>query len=171
MQAKKLTRFTPLCDHERASERSVKRPTGTAAPEKPEHERTTPCAMPKHFPPEKLPDPWLIDSEYFLNQLANIRELALKVPFRNDNYQQTNTVVDALWRLEQQLRYLLHLHRDGQRAFAAKAESQISQRHQAEKDALEKNIKARKRFRNTPAFAVCANKQKTHGHVRKRATE
>jgi hypothetical protein len=79
-------------------------------------------AMPENFPPKKLPDPWLIDSEYLLRQLALIRELALKVPFTNESYQPTNSVVDAIWRLEQQLRYLLHLHRQGQRAFAEKAD-------------------------------------------------
>jgi hypothetical protein len=75
------------------------------------------------FTPDKLPDPWLIDSEYLLRQLASIRELALKVPFTNESYQPTNTVVDAIWRLEEQLRYLLYLHREGQRAFAQKANS------------------------------------------------
>ena len=77
----------------------------------------------KAFTPDKLPDPWLIDSEYLLRQLASIRELAFKVPFTNESYQPTNTVADAIWRLEEQLRYLLHLHRDGQRAFAQKADS------------------------------------------------
>jgi hypothetical protein len=125
-------------------------------------------AMPENFPPEKLPEPWLIDSEYLLRQLASIRELALKVPFTNDSYQPTNTVVDAIWRLEEQLRYLLHLHRDGQRAFAAKADEQmnardqaetdheqISARHQAETAALEKNIAARTAFRKSANFLAC----------------
>jgi len=40
----------------------------------------------------------------------------------NASYQPTNVVVDAIWRLEQQLRYLLHLHREGQHAFAQKAD-------------------------------------------------
>jgi hypothetical protein len=86
-------------------------------------------AMPENFPPQKLPEPWLIDSEYLLRQLALIRELALKVPFTNESYQPTNTVVDAIWRLEEQLRYLLHLHREGQRAFANKANKAYKPEH------------------------------------------
>jgi hypothetical protein len=107
------------------------------------------------FTPDKLPDPWLIDSEYLLRQLALIRELALKVPFTNESYQPTNTIVDAIWRLEQQLRYLLHLHRDGQREFATKSEQRIAARHQAEKDALEKNSSARATFRKSAHFLTC----------------
>jgi hypothetical protein len=70
--------------------------------------------------PDKLPDPFLIDSEHFLQELARIRSLALAVPMTLESYGPTNTIVDALWRLEEQLRYLLRLHREGQRAFAQK---------------------------------------------------
>lgn len=112
-------------------------------------------AMPENFPPHKLPDPWLIDSEYLLKQLASIRELALKVPFTNESYQPTNTIVDAIWRLEEQLRYLLHLHRDGQREFATKSDQRIAVRHQAEKAALEKNTSARAEFRKSADFLAC----------------
>jgi hypothetical protein len=70
--------------------------------------------------PDKLPDPWLIDSAYLLKELARIPELALRVPITNESYQPTNTVVDALWRLEEQLRFLLRLHREGQWSFAKK---------------------------------------------------
>ncbi len=70
--------------------------------------------------PEQLPDPFLIDSEYFLQELARIRSLALAVPMSLETYGPTNTIVDALWRLEEHLRYLLRLHREGQRAFAQK---------------------------------------------------
>ena len=108
------------------------------------------------FTPDKLPDPWLIDSEYLLEQLARIRDLALKVPFTNESYQPTNTVVDAIWRLEEQLRYLLHLHREGQREFATKSDQRIAVRHQAEKDALDQNEAARAKFRQLPAFLACA---------------
>jgi hypothetical protein len=70
--------------------------------------------------PDKLPDPFLIDSEHFVQELARIRSLALAVPMSLETYGPTNTIVDALWRLEEQLRYLLRLHREGQRAFAQK---------------------------------------------------
>jgi hypothetical protein len=68
--------------------------------------------------PEKLPDPWLVDSEYLLKELSRIRELALRLPLTLEASLPINTVVDAVWRLEEQLRYLLHLHRAGQRSFA-----------------------------------------------------
>jgi hypothetical protein len=71
--------------------------------------------------PHHLPDPFLIDSEFLLRELARIRGLALNTPLHIDCILPTNTVVDALWRLEQQLRYLLKLHREGQRVFAQKA--------------------------------------------------
>jgi hypothetical protein len=77
--------------------------------------------------PDKLPNPWLVDSEHLLKELARIRELALQVPLHMDCVLPTNSVVDAIWRLEEQLRYLLHLHREGQRQFARKASSIIKQ--------------------------------------------
>ena len=76
---------------------------------------------PEILSPDKLPDPWLIDSEYLLGELARIRRLALLVPTTTkkiDLVMPVNTVIDAVWRLEEQLRYLLHLHREGQRSFA-----------------------------------------------------
>ena len=47
-----------------------------------------------------------MDRQVLLLQLAQIRELALKVPFTNESYPPTNTVVDAIWRLEERFRYL-----------------------------------------------------------------
>ena len=74
-----------------------------------------------HIAPQDLPDPWLVDSEHLLRELSRIRELALRIPLHMDCVLPTNTVVDAVWRLEEQLRFLLHLHRQGQRDFAQKA--------------------------------------------------
>src|SRR4051812_30895643 len=90
-------------------------------------DRHSPAASggPVAITPDRLPDPMLIDSEFLLGELARIRQLALLVPFTTralDMAMPINTVIDALWRLEQQLRYLLHLHREGQRQFARKAE-------------------------------------------------
>ena len=34
--------------------------------------------------PDKLPDPWLIDSEFLLKELARLRELVLRIPPHND---------------------------------------------------------------------------------------
>lgn len=74
---------------------------------------------------DRLPNPWLIDSEFLLGQLTWVRELVLRVPLTNASYQPVNAVVDALWRLEQQVRYLLALHREGQRAFARKHSKKV----------------------------------------------
>jgi hypothetical protein len=72
--------------------------------------------------PEHLPDPWLIDSAYLLKELSRIRELTLAIPLTMASSLPQNSVIDALWRLEEQLRYLLRLHAAGQSAFAQRAQ-------------------------------------------------
>ena len=76
---------------------------------------------PEGLTPDRLPDPWLFDSERLLAEMTRIRELILLVPVTMESFAPINTVVDAAWRLEQQLRFLLHLHREGQRSFAQKS--------------------------------------------------
>jgi hypothetical protein len=76
---------------------------------------------PESITPEKLPNPWLADSEWLLEELAKVRNAILGVPFSLTTSSDINSVVDRVWRLEQNLRYLLHLHRDGQRSFAKRA--------------------------------------------------
>ncbi len=74
-------------------------------------------------PPEKLPDPWLFDSEALLRELDRCRELVLQIPATTQAVHfASNIAIDALWNLSQHLRYLLHLHREGQRSFAKKAQ-------------------------------------------------
>ena len=80
-------------------------------------------AAPQIITPDKLPNPWLADSEWLLAELAKAREDALRLPWSVNNASNINSVIDRLWRLEQNLRYLLHLHCEGQRAFARKAEA------------------------------------------------
>ena len=75
----------------------------------------------KH-PPEKLPEPWLFDSESLLRELDRCRELVLQIPATTHAVHfASNIAIDAIWNLRETLRYLLHLHRDGQRQFAKKA--------------------------------------------------
>jgi hypothetical protein len=71
-------------------------------------------------PPEKLPDPWLFDSESLLRELDRCRELVLEIPITNPNATHfgINVAVTAIWNLRENLRYLLALHLEGQRAFA-----------------------------------------------------
>jgi hypothetical protein len=73
--------------------------------------------------PEQLPDPWLIDSAYLLKELSRIRELTLAIPLTMAASLPQNSVIDALWRLEEQLRYLLRLHAAGQSAFAQRSKT------------------------------------------------
>jgi hypothetical protein len=71
-------------------------------------------------PSEKLPDPWLFDSESLLRELDRCRELVLEIPITNPNATHfgISIAVTAIWNLRENLRYLLALHREGQRAFA-----------------------------------------------------
>jgi len=68
--------------------------------------------------PEKLPDPWLADSEWLLQELTKTRETILRIPFTLNNASDIKSAIDRIWHLETTLRYLLHLHREGQRSFA-----------------------------------------------------
>ena len=65
--------------------------------------------QPTHLRPDLgLPDPWQLDSEALLAELARIRELALRIPpTRNEQHGPINTVIDAIWYLEEQLRFCL----------------------------------------------------------------
>ncbi len=77
---------------------------------------------PNAHTPDKLPDPWLLESEYLLKQLSRIRELVLLIPCTADTYHPINTVVDAVWRLEGAAAFSSSSpSRDGQRLFARKA--------------------------------------------------
>jgi hypothetical protein len=98
-------------------------------------------AAPEIITPEKLPTPWLADSEWLLEELVKCREDALRLPWSLNNASNINSVIDRLWRLEQNLRYLLHLHCEGQRAFARKAEAQERKTRKAAKIAGEKVIR------------------------------
>jgi hypothetical protein len=93
-------------------------------------------------PPEKLPDPWLFDSESLLAELARCRELVNQISVENANatHFTINIAVDALWRLRENLRELLRMHREGQQAFAA-------QQADAERKAAKAGHKAAKVIR------------------------
>jgi hypothetical protein len=75
---------------------------------------------PGQLPPKKLPDPWLFDSEALLNQLDRCREIIMNIPISDpqSTHFGINRAVNAIWDLQQHLRYLLHLHREGQRSIA-----------------------------------------------------
>ncbi len=91
---------------------------------------------PESLTPEKLPDPWLADSEWLLEELAKTRQAVLRVPFALNSASDIKSVIDRIWSLEETLRYLLRLHREGQRSFARKAAKSA-----ASKDRKAKTIK------------------------------
>jgi hypothetical protein len=103
--------------------------------DKAEHERLrerlpTLCALSEvttiRHSPDKLPDPWLFDSEALLRELDRCRELVLQIPATSHAaHFASNVALAALWNLSQHLRYLLHLHRQGQRAFAKRHAEQL----------------------------------------------
>lgn len=105
-----------------------------------------------HRTPDKLPGPWLFENEALLRELDRCCELVLQIPI--DNPQAThfgiNNAISAIWNLTQTLRFLLHLHRDGQRAFATKAE-----RETAAKAALDRDQIKRDKFRQSPHYLAC----------------
>jgi hypothetical protein len=76
--------------------------------------------------PEKLPDPWLFDSEKLLRELAPCRELVLNVPINDTQatHFALNIAINAIWDLEQHLRFLLHLHHEARLQFSRKAAEQ-----------------------------------------------
>jgi hypothetical protein len=85
-------------------------------------------------PPEKLPEPWLFDSESLLRELDRCRELVLQIPAKtHEVHFASNIAIDAIWNLRETLRELLRMHREGQSSWA--------QKHQAiQHDLAEKPI-------------------------------
>jgi hypothetical protein len=77
---------------------------------------------------EKLPDPWLFDSEALLHQLARCRELANQISIRNPNETHfgIQLTVNAIYNLEENLRYMLHLHREQQRSIRRQHEQSLT---------------------------------------------
>jgi hypothetical protein len=68
---------------------------------------------------ETLPNPWLFDSEKLLREIDRCREMVLLIPApTHETHFAVNIAVSAIWNLREDLRYLLGLHRQGQRAFA-----------------------------------------------------
>ena len=69
------------------------------------------------------------DSEALLRELARCRETANQIPITNPNATHfgIQLTVNALYNLEENLRYLLHLHREGQRSFRKKHDEDLQQ--------------------------------------------
>lgn len=82
-----------------------------------------------------MPDPWLLDTEALLSELARIRDLALRIPAtRNELIGPANSVIGAVWDLEERLRYCYHLHCEKQRQFLRQAAQALSNRQKKHPD-------------------------------------
>lgn len=66
---------------------------------------------------DRVPDLWLLDSQYLLDQLATCRELMLRVPLSLATHMPVNVAINAIWVLEEQLRYMLQIQREAQQHF------------------------------------------------------
>jgi hypothetical protein len=79
-------------------------------------------------PADQLPDPWLFDSEALLRELDRCRETVLQIPITNPNATHfgIQLAVSAIWNLTENLRYLLHLHREQQRAIRKRHDQSLS---------------------------------------------
>jgi uncharacterized membrane protein YccC len=72
-------------------------------------------------PPEHLPNPWLFDTEELLRELGRCREMVLLIPAAtHEAHFASNIAIDAIWNLEEHVRYLLKLHREGQSSWATR---------------------------------------------------
>ena len=93
-----------------------------------EHHALAMYKQPDHRPADKLPDPWLFDSEALLRELARCRETALQIPITNPNATHfgIQLTVNAIYTLEENLRYLLHLHREQQRSIRRQHEQSLA---------------------------------------------
>jgi hypothetical protein len=69
-----------------------------------------------------LPDPWLADSVWLLEELAKTRETILRVPLSLNNASDIKSAIDRLFSLEQTLRFLLKLRTEGQWSFAQRGQ-------------------------------------------------
>lgn len=77
-----------------------------------------------------FPDPWLADSEWLLRELTKVREQILRIPFRLDTQSDIEAATGRIFNLEQRIRYMLHLQREGQRSFAKQSsDSQAPKKH------------------------------------------
>ena len=78
--------------------------------------------------PQRLPDPWLFDSEALLRSLDRCRETVLQIPITNPNATHfgIQLAVNAIYNLTENLRYMLHLHREQQRSIRREHEEDLA---------------------------------------------
>src|SRR4029453_9472920 len=78
----------------------------------------------------KLPDPWLFDSEALLRELDRCRETVLQIPTNGDcnaTHFGIQQAVNAIYNLTENLRHLLHLHREQKRSIRRQHEQSLAE--------------------------------------------
>jgi len=65
-------------------------------------------------------DLWSYDTAHLLDELAGIREIILRVPITLQTKSALQSAIDRIWRVEEDVRFLLSLQRDMQASFARK---------------------------------------------------
>jgi hypothetical protein len=77
----------------------------------------------------RLPDPWLFDSEALLRELDRCRETVLQIPITDPNATHfgIQLAVNAIYNLTENLRYLLHLHREQQRSIRRQHDQSLAE--------------------------------------------
>ena len=121
-----------------------------------------PLAQPKRkygtHPPEipltkvKLADAWTFDAVQFLKELADVREMILRIPplpanpadqaeyYTYAERSRMQDAVDRIWHLEQDLRFYLALLREGQRSFARNKAAQKATAHKGKEKHAAGNV-------------------------------
>jgi hypothetical protein len=67
---------------------------------------------------QKLPDPFLYDTQALIRDLDSVRELILRIPVHNDTVLPANAAIAAVWDLRERLRFLAALQAERQRDWA-----------------------------------------------------
>src|SRR6266481_9913293 len=66
-------------------------------------------------------DLWSYDTAHLLDELAGIREIILRVPITLQTKSALQSATDRIWRVEEDVRFLLSLQRDMQTSFGRRA--------------------------------------------------
>src|SRR5437016_4570124 len=96
--------------------------------------------------PDNLPNPWLLDTELLLRKLEQCRELVMQIPISNpaSTHGAIKMAVTTISNLQNDLRFVLHLHREGQRAFAKQSDqAENKQQNKTASQALSKIVQIR----------------------------
>jgi len=75
-------------------------------------------------PQDKLPDPWILNTEKLLEKLEKCRDLVMQIPIRSLEETQLGIryALTEIANLQETLRFTLELHREAQQRFAKLAE-------------------------------------------------